>query len=331
MPGLAVPHGGRGARHHPTLHRQRGAALLIAMLIVTLVATLATGMVWQQWQSVEVETAERARAESGWLLEGSLDWARLILREDARTGGPDHLGEPWAVPLAEARLSSFLAADQSNNMDNGLEAFLSGSIADAQSRYNLRNLIVEDEEQALAQTLVLRRLCEAVGLSAEVANTIARGMRGADAAEMAVEENEAAPQGAPLAPQRLSQLVWLGIDEATIDRLRPYIVILPARTRLNINTAPAEVIAAVVEGIDIGTAQRLVQTRLSRPFKNLADANAVMPNREVQLSPRVVDVRSQFFEVQGQLRYESHVLRERSIVQRRGLNVVVVQRERIPA
>ena len=37
--------------------RQRGAALLAAMLTVTLVATLAASAMWQQWRAVEVETA----------------------------------------------------------------------------------------------------------------------------------------------------------------------------------------------------------------------------------------------------------------------------------
>src|SRR3712207_558163 len=96
---------------------QRGAALLVAMLVVTLVATFAAASLWQQWRAVEVETAERARIQSGWILTGALDWARLLLREDGVTGGnasADHLGEPWAVPLQEARLSTFLAADRNN-------------------------------------------------------------------------------------------------------------------------------------------------------------------------------------------------------------------------
>ena len=65
--------------------RQRGAALLTAMIIVTIVATLAAGMVWQQWHSIEVEAAERERSQSHWILSGALDWARLILREAANS------------------------------------------------------------------------------------------------------------------------------------------------------------------------------------------------------------------------------------------------------
>jgi len=91
---------------------QRGAALLAAMLTVTLVATFAAASLWQQWRAIEVETAERDRVQAAWILVGALDWSRLILREDGRAGGADHLAEPWAVPLQEARLSSFLAAER---------------------------------------------------------------------------------------------------------------------------------------------------------------------------------------------------------------------------
>ena len=114
------------------------------MIIVTLVASLAAGMVWQQYRAVQTEAADRARAQSGWILQGALDWARLILLEDAKADRPppsDHLGEVWAVPLAESRLSTFLAADRTASNDEGPEAFLSGSIVDLQARYNLRALL----------------------------------------------------------------------------------------------------------------------------------------------------------------------------------------------
>lgn len=87
--------------------RQQGAAILTAMLTVVLVATLTATALWQQWRGVEIEAAQRTRLQSAWVLTGALDWARLILREDGRKGGADHLAEPWAVPLEQARLSTF--------------------------------------------------------------------------------------------------------------------------------------------------------------------------------------------------------------------------------
>lgn len=136
-----------------TLSAQCGAALLLAMLTVTLVATLASAAQWQQWRHVEVEQAERDRLQSGWILTGALDWTRLILREDARTnqntGAADHLAEPWAIGLQEARLSSFLAADKNTDPPPALDAFLSGDIQDQQSRLNLTNLVNEGDRKSV--------------------------------------------------------------------------------------------------------------------------------------------------------------------------------------
>lgn len=89
---------------------ERGMALLSAMLTVALVTFLAAGAFWQQWRTYEVEAAERQRQQSAWLLNGAMDWARLILREDSKSSNHDHLGEPWALPLQEARLASFLSS-----------------------------------------------------------------------------------------------------------------------------------------------------------------------------------------------------------------------------
>ena len=102
--------------------RQRGAALLLAMLVVALVAVLASAATWQQWRSSQVEAAERSRLQANWILVGALDWARLILTEDAKQGGADHLAEPWAIPLMEARLNTFLAAERNVTIDMTLTA-----------------------------------------------------------------------------------------------------------------------------------------------------------------------------------------------------------------
>jgi general secretion pathway protein K len=302
---------------------QRGAALLTAMIIVTLVATLAASMIWQQWRAVQVETAERARTQSAWILAGALDWARLILREDARSGGADHLGEPWAVPLAEARLSTFLAADRSNTED-APDAFLSGRIADAQARYNLRNLVDRDKVVEVEQQ-TLERLCETAGVAPELAARIANRLRDALTQESASAQPSA---DTPLIPRTVAQLTWLGLDVEAQARLRPYVTLLPQRTTLNLNTAQREVIAAVIEGADLGSAERLVQSRQRNPMQSLEAAKALLP-AGVQLNPSRVSVSSSFFEVHGRLRLGDRALEQRSLVERRGLEIVQLRRERV--
>jgi general secretion pathway protein K len=314
--------------------RQSGAALLTAMIIVALVATLASAMLWQQWRAVQVEAAERARTQSAWVLSGALDWARLILREDAKTGGTDHLGEPWAVPLAEARLSTFLAADK-DNTDDAPDAFLSGSITDAQARYNLFNLVLVGKID-LVEMASLQRLCENVGVSADVAARIAAGIR--DAAPVVAADPGASgaasapprPANPPLMPRSPSQLAWLGIEPEALRALLPYIVILPERTAVNVNTASREVLVAAVPGLDLATAERVVQSRQRVPLKSTEDIKALAPSLAPDALNRLT-VRSSFFEVRGRLRLGDVVLEQRSLVQRRSpQDIVVLQRERIP-
>jgi general secretion pathway protein K len=312
-------------RAHPKA-RQRGAALLLAMMLVTLVTTLAAGMVWQQWRAVQVEAAERARTQSAWILSGALDWARLILREDARSGGIDDLTEPWATALAEIRLSTFLAADKNNNADDtGPEAFLSGSITDAQARYNLRNLLAADKLMP-AELLVLERLLDGAGLPRKWAQQIGQGLLDATLAntngQATTDDNNP-----PLLPQTVAQLAWFGLDAEGLQRLEPLVVLLPQRTPVNLNTASREVLAAVIN-TDLSSAERLVQVRQRSPYKDLPSAAAQLP-ATVVLDPDRVDVRSSFFEVRGRLRLGDRALEERSLVQRQGRNVIPLLRERV--
>ena len=302
--------------------RERGAALLTAILLVALVSSLAASMVWQQWRAVQVESAERARTQSAWILAGALDWARLILREDAKAGGPTTLSDPWATPLAEARLSSFLASDQART-DDAPEAFLAGQIIDAQARYNLRNLVGDDGNILPAELTAAKHLFESIGVSPDLADRLASGLRDA-VTRPGTEGRSATP---PLLPRTVAQLAWLGIDRDTLRRLAPFVVILPVRTLVNVNTAPREVIAACAEGMDLGSASRLVQFRQRTPFKSLAEAQSQLPPT-VTLDPSRVDVKSKFVEVRGRSRLGDRVLEELSLVQRRGLDVIPLQRQR---
>lgn len=301
--------------------RQQGAALLAAMLTVTLVATLAAGALWQQWRAVEVESAERARVQSSWILTGALDWSRLILREDARSGGPDTLSEPWAIPLQEARLSSFLAADQSNTAsdDKDLsEAFLSGAITDQQGRLNLQNLI-NNKQLSESAHRATSKLFDLLGLPDAQLTTLEQNLL------LAQKDKETS---APLPAQRLDQLLTYGLSANTLARLRPYVTLLPERTPVNLNTAPAEVIYASVRTLDMATAQRLVTQRTRTPFKAISDAGALMGDAASQLNEAEHSISSRYFEVLGRLRLSDTRVQERSLVRRTNMEVQTLWRER---
>ena len=87
------------------MSHQRGTAVIMAMLIVAAVAALVSGAMWQQNALIRQTENELQYGQARWLMRGAIDWAGVILREDARTSSVDHPGEPWAVPLADTRLN----------------------------------------------------------------------------------------------------------------------------------------------------------------------------------------------------------------------------------
>jgi general secretion pathway protein K len=296
------------------------------MLTVTLVASLAATALWQQWRSVEVESAERMRAQSLWVLTGALDWARLILREDARTGGADHLAEPWAVPLEEARLSTFLAADKSTVVDNSdplPQAFLSGRITDLQGRLNVLNL-VEGGRISVPALTAFAKLFDLLGLPPAELPALAENLRFA----MDTSADNGSARRAPLRPQRVDQLLWLGLSPKSLALLRPHITLLPIRTPVNLNTASATVLYACVPLLDLARARQLVTTRQLAHWRTLADAAQAMGEAGAALVDSQHAVSSHYFEVQGRLRLDSAVVEERSVLQRDGLTVKTLWRDR---
>lgn len=325
--------------HRARAARQAGAALLAAMLTVTLVATFAAGALWQQWRATEIESAERARVQAAWVLIGALDWSRLILREDGRSGsatsGTDNLSEPWAVPLEEARLTSFLAGDKNVSADElaGLpDAFLSGRIVDAQSKLNVMNL-VQGGKPVAAAVASFTKLFEMLGLPTQEVTAMSNALQRANPPPVDPSTTGGVSattptdnSTAPLIPQQLSQIVWLGVSPSTAAALEPYATVLPVSTKLNVNTASAEALFAAVPELDLAGARRLVLQRASGYLKSTADA---FPSSGTKpFTTTALDVSTSYFEVHGRLRLENRWVDEHSLVRRNGTDLTILWRER---
>ena len=309
-------------------HTERGAALLTAMLTVTLVATIASAALWQQWRQVEIETAERGRSQTAWMMTGALDWTRLILREDAisaQGNGADHLGEPWALPVQESKLSSFLSQDQ-RWREGDTEVFLSGQITDAQSRMNVMNLL--DNGQVSAPALQrFGRLFERLNLPAQELQTLARQLQ---AAAQAAKTPGPAGAGTHLMPQQTPQLVWLGLSPGTLAALENFITLLPEPTPVNLNTAPAEVLMASLPGLDLAAARQLVQLRERRHWATLDAARQAMGPVGAAVQAPQHSVQSRYFQVLGRMRIDNVVQEDLALVLRDGQQVRMLWRVRRP-
>ena len=279
----------------------------------------------QQWRLVSVESAEREGQQAQWLLTGALDWARLVLREDARSSRVDHGAEPWAMPLREARLSGFLTASAQGvlTLNDALaeQVFFSGRIVDLQSRLNVTNLLGETGVDPVARR-AFARLYQIVGLpETELDEWTQR-----------LWESHRVPSKtqATLPPQRLTQLTWLGLSPASLAKLRPYITLLPERTPVNLNTASEEVLHACVDGLNLATAKTWVQARDQQPFESLEAIQQQWGSAAQAISAPLHSVQTRYFLAHGRLRDSQREWMVDAVMKREGWQVTTLWQQSSP-
>ncbi|MBW8898338.1 MAG: general secretion pathway protein GspK, partial [Massilia sp.] len=93
----------------PRPWRERGVAVITALLLTTLAISIVASLFWQQQVQVRSMENQRLHLQTKWILRGALDWATLVLFQD----GIDHstytsLDQVWATPLAETRLDQYV-------------------------------------------------------------------------------------------------------------------------------------------------------------------------------------------------------------------------------
>jgi general secretion pathway protein K len=303
--------------------RERGAAILTALLVVTLAASVVSGLFWREHVAVRSVQNRLALAQTRWIERAATDWAKVILRADQRAGPVDHLGEPWAVPVVETRLDETVTAGASLD-DASRDAVLAGRIVDAQSLFNLNSLAGTGGKPSEPHLAALRKLLTVVGRAESNADLIARRVMQSAAADASGGANGQSGATGRLALIRVADLLDVpGLEPAVIGALEPFVVVLPRSTRINVNTAPAEVLAAAVPSLDISAARRFVARRDRTFYRTLEQAAEEMDNRPV-LSQAVFGVGSSFFVVSGVIRYDRVESQSETLLERMADRVEVV-------
>jgi general secretion pathway protein K len=300
--------------------RQRGVAVVTALLLTTLAISIVASLFWQQQVQVRSMENQRLHLQTKWILRGALDWATLVLRQD----GYDHsqftaLTHVWATPLAETRLDQFI--DRERVAGEDFEASLSGNIIDACSRYNLTNLAQEKQVRP-AQIKVFQRLLQNLKLDPELAERTARIVAAAQPQPQAPnpDNNPPVPTGksTPVTTMKLLEVDDLlavpGFNQAALDKLRPFVTVLPEQAAVNVNTAPAEVLAAVLPNMSLSEANTLLVRRKQAPWNDFAKFKTEV--NAPDLDESVADVKSQWFLVDSRIKLDRAALNAESLVYR---------------
>ena len=260
------------------------------MLVLALAVAGAAAMLERQDLDARALQSQRDYEQARWMLRGGMHWARSILAEDARAGTSDHQRELWAsgLPPTDVQLGS-----------------LAGEIRDEQGLFNLNNMVRGGKPDPL-QIAALGRLLGAIGLTPGLAGAI----------------------GARIDPKRpladVGELAGVGgLDANALGRLRRFATVLPRPTAVNVNTAPAEVLIAVVEGLTLPEAQALARRIAAEPVSSREAFQALLrPNLRPNLEG--ISASSQFFVVQGRAKVGDADVRMEALLQRTGTGMPLI-------
>jgi general secretion pathway protein K len=108
-----------------------------------------------------------------------------------------------------------------------------------------------------------------------------------------------------------------GIGEREYAALAPFVVALPGRTPLNVNTAPPEVLAAAIPGLSGDALGSFVQARSGKPFSTLAEFRFRLPPGSTMPDERTLALASDYFLATVIARQGDTVARGRALLRRR--------------
>ncbi|MEO5702996.1 MAG: type II secretion system minor pseudopilin GspK [Gammaproteobacteria bacterium] len=266
-----------------TAHQARGVALLTALLVVAIVAIIAVGMASRQQLDIR-RTGNVFDGDQAYLYAlGVESWAQGVLRkdlqQDRRTNAVlDDLGEGWATVLPPI------------DVEGGKVA---GVITDMQGRFNVNNLLprIPADQQGQPnpadpadkdKAIFMHLLTTATEVNADVATEMTeavqdwldaddvRRLNGAEEVDYLRLTPPYRTANALLSsPSEL--LLIKGFTPQIYALIAPSISTLPVITKINVNTASAQVIKALADGISSAQAEKAVADRKLRPFKNLQD------------------------------------------------------------
>ncbi|MES1933431.1 general secretion pathway protein K [Salinisphaera shabanensis T35B1] len=291
--------------------RQHGVALLTAMLIVALVAIIGAGMLSQMNLALHRSGNIWQSEQAWWYAVGIENWLGKLLHQDAEYSDIDSLDEAWAKPVDYLPL------------DGGA---LQGRLIDLQGRFNLNNLGSGDAEAAQKQ---FERLIELVADTDQItARTIAASTRDWIDADI----NPTLPDGAEddyylglnpayrtantlMASASELRLVK-GVTPAIYAALQPYICALPQLTAINVNTAPAPILATLAPELPASTGEALVESRADEPWESI-DAflqDPALAGRDIDANR--LDVVTHYFLATGQITVDRAQIQFFSVLER---------------
>jgi general secretion pathway protein K len=296
-----------------TSSKNKGVALVTALLVVSLAATAAVTLSAHQQFDIR-RTANLINGDQAWLYaKGAEAWSMVILMRDLVDNTTDSLQDTWAQTLPPIELPG---------------GFMTGEIEDLHGRLNLNNLVQVGNYDRLTLNR-FQRLLEVLELEPKLAQAVVDWLDGnidALTPDGAEDDYYLGLEYPYLAANRklvsVSELRLIkGFDQNTYERLKPYVAALPERTKINVNTAPAVVLACLEKDIDLELATEIIEKRKEEPFEKVEDFTKLVEKTTVNIKD--LSVTSQYFMLHNNTQIGKARARLDSLIYRGGKTVPI--------
>jgi len=221
--------------------RQRGVALIVALLVVAL-ATVLIAALLDRGELANARTRNALRemqAES--YARGLEDYAAHVLNQDLQNQN-DYSDDIWAIPLPPTPVPG---------------GEISATMTDLNGRFNLNNLVSDSSNvNQLYWADTFGRLLTALKLDAQLEKNVEDWMSNDSSASDAWYVAQPVPyRRAQRMFSHVSELRLVkGFDGDAYAKISPYVAALPMNTRINVNTASVPVLMTLAEGMTEQTA-----------------------------------------------------------------------------
>jgi general secretion pathway protein K len=300
--------------------RQRGVALIAAVLVVALAVVLVAAML-DRGEVARARARNALRAEQGWqLMLGLEGWAASALKRDRdQGGGIDSRDDAWAAPLPPIDLP---------------EARIQGRLREIGGCFDINSLVAGTQDDALAYER-LERLLRVLKLDPAIAAQAADWVdvdaqpRSGGAEDLALQARRPAYRAANRAMAHVSELRLLpAVTAKAYETLRPHVCALPAPAPLNLNTASDALWMSLSDAIRGNDAKILARDGHAR-YANVEAVAAELERLGIAAPDlRGLGVTSDWFVAEADIEADGVPFRYSSLLHRAPEGVVVVARAR---
>lgn len=315
------------------IKNQQGIALITILVMVALATILAATIAKKQSNTAE-NTVYLIRQDQSLLYAKSAEafFSELLVQDAQDSAQVDHLGETWAKPMP-----AFPVED----------GYISGELQDESGKFNLNNLVKADGTPDENVQKWFEKLLVRVGLPAELSQAVIDWQdpddqpNGAMGAESSYYQGLQPPYLAPNTQfHSIEELKRVrGFEGKNFDLIKPYISALPTTqsTKININTAPALVLASIDEKLD----QHAIEEQLKAKSAKMEYFNSVndlwsldaFKNIDPDNKQRVMsllDVKSNYFQAHIEVLLSERKRQFSSSLMRKDKQVFVYSRSLAP-